>query len=239
MEWTKKNNIIFDQCIVGEPTSNKIIGDKIKIGRRGSINFFLTAKGIQGHTANGHRAENPIHHLIKLLNNLTSEPLDNGNEFFLPTSIQIPTIDVGNSAHNIIPEYAKATINIRFNNLHTSDSIIKWLQNNINQVFNKIDNASCSFTTEVSAKSFLNKPGYLSNMISKSISEITGKNSEPELATDGGTSDARFIKDYCEVVELGIRNQTLHKVDEFVYISDIYDLHKIYFRIIENYFNKN
>ena len=239
MEWTKKNNIIFDQCIVGEPTSNKIIGDKIKIGRRGSINFFLTAKGIQGHTANGHRAENPIHHLIKLLNNLTSEPLDNGNEFFLPTSIQIPTIDVGNSAHNIIPEYAKATINIRFNNLHTSDSIIKWLQNNINQVFNKIDNASCSFTTEVNAKSFLNKPGYLSNMISKSISEITGKNSEPELATDGGTSDARFIKDYCEVVELGIRNQTLHKVDEFVYISDIYDLHKIYFRIIENYFNKN
>ena len=123
MEWTKKNKINFDQCIVGEPTSNKTIGDKIKIGRRGSINFFLTVKGVQGHTANGHRAENPIHYLVKLLNNLTSEPLDHGNEFFLPTAIQIPTIDVGNNANNIIPENAKATINIRFNDLHTPESI--------------------------------------------------------------------------------------------------------------------
>ena len=238
MEWTKKNEINFDQCIVGEPTSNKEIGDKIKIGRRGSINFYLIAKGIQGHTANGHRAENPIHYLINLLNNLISKPLDSGNEFFLPTAIQIPTIDVGNTANNIIPEFAKATINIRFNNQHTSESLKIWLQKNIDLIFKNIDNASCYFTTEVNAKSFLNKPGYLSDLISKSISEITGKNKKPELATDGGTSDARFIKNYCEVVELGIRNQTLHKIDEFVYLSDIKELHKIYLRIIENYFNK-
>ena len=239
MEWTKKNKINFDHCIVGEPTSNKAIGDKIKIGRRGSINFYLKVKGIQGHTANGHRAENPIHYLTKLLNNLISEPLDCGNEFFLPTAIQIPTIDVGNTANNIIPEFAKATINIRFNNQHTSESIKIWLQKNIDLIFNDVDKASCSFTTEVNAKSFLNKSGHLSELMSKSISEITGKNSKPELATDGGTSDARFIKDYCEVAELGIRNQTLHQVDEFVYLADIKQLHKIYLRIIENYFNKN
>ena len=239
MEWTKLNEINFDHCIVGEPTSNKTIGDKIKIGRRGSINFYLKVKGIQGHTANGHRAENPVHYLTKLLSNLMAEPLDNGNEFFLPTAIQIPTIDVGNTANNIIPELAKATINIRFNNQHTSESIKKWLQNNINLIFNGENNATCTFTTEVNATSFLNKPGYLSELISKSISEITGKNSKPELATDGGTSDARFIKNYCEVVELGIRNQTLHQVDEFVYLTDIKDLQQIYLRIIENYFTKN
>lgn len=236
MEWTKQNKINFDHCIVGEPTSNKTIGDKIKIGRRGSINFYLKAKGIQGHTANGHRAENPIHYLVKLINNLISKPLDSGNEFFLPTAIQIPTIDVGNTANNIIPEFAKATINIRFNDKHTSESLKDWLQKNINIIFNDTENASCSFTTEINAKSFLNKPGDLSELMSKSISEVTGKNSKPELATDGGTSDARFIKNYCEVVELGIRNQTLHKVDEFVYLSDIKELRKIYLRIIENYF---
>ena len=239
MEWTKQNKINFDHCIVGEPTSNKTIGDKIKIGRRGSINFYLKAKGIQGHTANGHRAENPIHYLVKLINNLISEPLDQGNEFFLPTTIQIPTIDVGNLANNIIPEFAKATINIRFNNQHTSESIKNWLQKNIDLIFDGTNNASCSFTTEINARSFLNKPGYLSDLMSKSISEATGKNSQPELATDGGTSDARFIKDYCEVVELGIRNQTLHQVDEFVYLSDISELHKIYLNIIKNYFNRS
>ena len=239
MEWTRQNKIHFDHCIVGEPTSNKTIGDKIKIGRRGSINFYLKAKGIQGHTANGHRAKNPIHFLIKLINNLISNPLDRGNQFFLPTAIQIPTIDVGNTANNIIPEFAKATINIRYNDEHTSESLKDWLQKNIDLIFNNVEDASCTFETEVNAKSFLNKPGYLSELMSKSISEVKGKNSLPKLATDGGTSDARFIKDYCEVVELGIKNQTLHQVNEFVYLSDILELHKIYLRIIQNYFNTN
>ena len=236
MKWTKQNKINFDHCIVGEPTSNKKIGDKIKIGRRGSINFYLKAKGIQGHTANGHRAENPIHYLAKLLNNLISEPLDQGNEFFLPTAIQIPTIDVGNTANNIIPEFAKATINIRFNDKHTGESLKNWLQKKIDRIFGENENVNCTFKTEINAKSFLNKPDYLIELISKSISEVSGKNSKPELATDGGTSDARFIKDYCEVAELGIRNQTLHKVDEFVYLKDIQELKNIYLKILENYF---
>ena len=239
MKWTKQKKINFDHCIVGEPTSDKIIGDKIKIGRRGSINFYLKAKGIQGHTANGHRAENPIHYLLKLLNNIISEPLDNGNKFFLPTAIQIPTIDVGNTANNIIPEFAKATINIRFNDQHTSESLKNWLEKKINLIFNENNKVSCSFKTEINAKSFLNKPEYLISIMSKSISEITGRTINPELATDGGTSDARFIKHYCEVAELGIRNQTLHKIDEFVYLADIKVLREIYLRIIENYFDKN
>ncbi len=239
MEWTKKQNIKIDHCLVGEPTSNSKIGDKVKIGRRGSVNFFLTVKGVQGHTANGHRAQNPVHCLTKLISNILEKPLDEGNEFFLPTAIQIPTFDVGNPAHNVIPEYASATINIRFNDLHTPESLIHWLNEKIESIFADIENASCKVKHEISARSFLNKPGNLSKIISKSISQATGRNEEPELATDGGTSDARFIKNYCEVIELGIRNQTLHQVDEFVFLDDLNELTKIYYKILENYFSKS
>ena len=239
MEWTKKQNIKIDHCLVGEPTSNAKIGDKVKIGRRGSINFFLTVKGVQGHTANGHRAQNPVHCLTKLISNILEKPLDEGNEFFLPTAIQIPTFDVGNPAHNVIPEYASATINIRFNDLHTPESLIQWLNEKIDSIFANLENATCKVQNEISARSFLNKPGNLSKIVSKSISQATGRNEEPELATDGGTSDARFIKNYCEVIELGIRNQTLHQVDEFVYLDDLNELTKIYYKILENYFLQN
>ena len=239
MEWIKQKKIIIDHCIVGEPTSNMQIGDKIKVGRRGSINFFLTVKGLQGHTANGHRAENPVHYLTKLLSNILEKNLDEGSEYFLPTSIQVPTIDVGNPAHNVIPEYATATINIRFNDKHTAESLIEWLDEKISAVFSNQKNTTCKVKHEISARSFLNKPGKLSEIVSKSISEATGRNEEPELATDGGTSDARFIKNYCEVIELGIRNQTLHQIDEFIYLKDLIELKKIYYQILENYFINN
>ena len=239
MEWTKKQNIKIDHCLVGEPTSNSKIGDKVKIGRRGSVNFFLTVKGVQGHTANGHRAQNPVHCLTKLITNILEKPLDQGNEFFLPSAIQIPTFDVGNPAHNVIPEYASATINIRFNDLHTPESLIQWLNKKIESIFANVENATCKVEHEISARSFLNKPGNLSKIISKSITQATGRNEEPELATDGGTSDARFIKNYCEVIELGIRNQTLHQVDEFVFLDDLTELTKIYYKILENYFSKS
>ena len=239
MEWTKKQNIKIDHCLVGEPTSNLKIGDKVKIGRRGSVNFFLTVKGVQGHTANGHRAQNPVHCLTKLISNILEKPLDEGNEFFLPTAIQIPTFDVGNPAHNVIPEYASATINIRFNDLHTPESLIQWFNEKIESIFTNMKNVSWKVKHEISARSFLNKPGNLSKIVSKSISQATGRNEEPELATDGGTSDARFIKNYCEVIELGIRNQTLHQVDEFVFLDDLTELTKIYYKILENYFSKS
>ena len=128
MEWIKDNQINIDDCIVGEPTANKNVGDKIKIGRRGSTNFYIKVKGIQGHTANAHRAENPVHNLVKILQNIMSKPLDDGNEHFLPSSLQIATIDVGNTASNVIPEKVRATINIRFNNLHTGKSLNKILK---------------------------------------------------------------------------------------------------------------
>ena len=239
MEWTKKNKIIFNHCIVGEPTSNLYVGDKIKIGRRGSINFFITVKGVQGHTANSHRAENPVHPLIRLLQNIISKPLDNGNEYFLPSTIQIPTFDVHNSAANVIPEIARATINIRFNDIHTEKSLKAWLQEHINQVFQDIPKTSCVFNTDQTGNAFITKPSTLSKIVSSAIRKVTGKNNDPEMATDGGTSDARFIKDYCEVLELGIINKTLHQINEYVKISDIKTLHDIYFALLEEYFEKN
>ena len=238
MEWTKERGIKFDHCIVGEPTSNKIIGDKIKIGRRGSINFFLTVKGIQGHTANAYRAANPAHHLITFLHSLISEPLDKGNEHFLPSSIQVPTFDVDNSAANVIPEIAKATINIRFNNIHTGESLKQWLKNHITNQFNDVPNVKCTFTTDQTGDSFLTKPNALSVLVSSVCREMNGTNKDPELATDGGTSDARFIKDYCEVLEIGLINRTLHQVDEYVATEDLNKLHDLYLRILEKYFDK-
>ncbi len=239
LEWVSKQNYKFDHCLVGEPTSKNEVGDKVKIGRRGSVSFFFQVKGIQGHTANSHLAENSSHHLVNLLNSILEEPLDEGNENFLPTSVQIATIDIGNPVQNVIPELAKATVNIRFNDMHSSDSLIKWIDNKIEKIFSKLENASCTYTYDATAESFLNKAGDLYNIISKSISDVTGRNSSPEQATDGGTSDARYIKNYCEVVELGLRNQTLHKVDEFVFVEDIIKLESIYFRILENYFDVN
>ena len=236
LEWTSKHNYKFDHCLVGEPTSKNEVGDKVKVGRRGSISFFFQVKGIQGHTANSHLAENSSHHLVNLLNSILEKPLDDGNENFLPSSVQIATIDIGNPVPNVIPELSKATINIRFNDIHSSESLIKWVDTKIEKIFSELKNASCTYTYEANAESFLNKPGILYDIISKSISDVTGKNSPPEQATDGGTSDARYIKNYCEVVELGIRNHTLHKVDEFVYTEDIIKLEKIYFQILENYF---
>ena len=150
----------------------------------------------------------------------------------------MPTFDVGNSAHNVIPEIAKATINIRFNDEHTAESLINWIKEKINEVFSKVKNASCSFVEEISAQSFINKEGDLTDIITKSVSEVTGRNEKPQLATDGGTSDARFIKNYCETAELGIRNQTLHQIDEFVFLKDLEELEKIYLKILENYFVK-
>ena len=239
MEWAKNNNVVFNHCIVGEPTSNRIVGDKIKIGRRGSVNFFITVKGVQGHTANSHRAENPTHLLITILNNIISKSLDDGNEFFLPSSIQVPTFDVGNSAANVIPEFARATINIRFNDIHNVDSLTKWLQEHIDRVFSNFPKASCTFTTDQVGESFLTKADQLCSLVSTAIKEVSGKNSNPEMSTDGGTSDARFIKNYCEVLELGLVNRTLHQVNEYVDLSDLKELHDIYLRILENYFEKN
>ena len=236
MEWTKKNDIIIDDCIVGEPTSNEIVGDKIKIGRRGSTNFYIIIDGVQGHTANAHKAENPIHHLIKILNNITSVPLDEGNEHFLPSSLQIPTIDVGNTASNIIPQRVKATINIRFNNLHSANSLNLMIKNKIEEVIKNNSKIKYTLRQEITGESFLTKPNSLTNLVSSVCESVNGK--KPLFATDGGTSDARFIKDYCQVLEIGIINDTLHKVDENVSLDNLIKLENLYYRILNKYFNR-
>ena len=239
MEWSKRNDIAFDDCIVVEPTSEKIVGDKIKIGRRGSINFYIKVLGIQGHTANAHRAENPVHLMVNLLKKITSKPLDKGNKYFLPSSIQVATFDVDNSASNIIPEKASATINIRFNNKHDGQSLKKWLDKIIKNEFKKKIKAKCTYVSEVTGESFINNPGKLCNLINQVIKKENRTSKKPILATDGGTSDARFIKDYCEVVELGMINKTLHQINENVKINDLHKLTNIYFKILEKYFEKN
>ena len=236
MEWTKKNDIIIDDCIVGEPTSNEIVGDKIKIGRRGSTNFYIIIDGVQGHTANAHKAENPIHHLIKILNNITSVPLDEGNEHFLPSSLQIPTIDVGNTASNIIPQRVKATINIRFNNLHSANSLNLMIKNKIEEVIKNNSKIKYTLKQEITGESFLTKPNSLTDLVSSVCESVNGK--KPLFATDGGTSDARFIKDYCQVLEIGIINDTLHKVDENVSLDNLIKLENLYYRILNKYFNR-
>ena len=237
LEWIKENNITLDDCIVSEPTANETVGDKIKIGRRGSTNFYIKVKGIQGHTANSHRAENPIHHLVKVLQKITSKPLDDGNEHFLPSSLQIATIDVGNTASNVIPETVKATINIRFNNLHTGQSLNKLIKEKIDEILKNEKKISYSLNQEITGESFLTKPNSLIDIVSEVCENLNGK--KPILGTDGGTSDARFIKNYCNVLEIGVVNNTLHKVDENVQIKDIQQLEETYFQILKKYFNKN
>ena len=237
MKWINENNITLNDCIVSEPTANETVGDKIKIGRRGSTNFYIKVKGIQGHTANSHRAENPIHHLVKVLQKITSKPLDDGNEHFLPSSLQIATIDVGNTASNVIPETVKATINIRFNNLHTGQSLNKLIKEKIDEILKNEKNISYSLNQEITGESFLTKPNSLIDIVSEVCETLNGK--KPILGTDGGTSDARFIKNYCNVLEIGVVNNTLHKVDENVQIKDIQQLEETYFQILKKYFNKN
>ena len=237
MEWTKKKNIVIDDCIVAEPTSNKNVGDKIKIGRRGSTNFYLTIKGVQGHTANSHRADNPIHHLIKVLHDITTDKLDEGNEYFLPTSIQVATVDVGNKASNVIPEIVQSTINIRFNNIHTGESLKKWIEKKIKYRLQGNQKSSYQLIQEITGESFLTESSSLTKLVSNVCESIN--NSKPILATDGGTSDARFIKDFCQVVEIGIVNNTLHKVNEFVNVSDISRLEEVYYQILLKYFEKD
>lgn len=232
LEWAKSRGEIFTACLVGEPTNPEKLGEMIKIGRRGSLNGRLTVYGVQGHTAYPHLADNPIHHLIKMLDAITVDPLDNGSKHFQASTIQISSIDVGNSATNVIPSKATANFNIRYNELHTSQSLKQFLHDKLGQFDNKFD-----LDIAVSGESFITPPGPLSDMISEAAELVTGK--KPELSTTGGTSDARFIRDYCPVAEFGLIGQTMHKANECVAIKDLEALTLIYTTILEKFFNKH
>ncbi|MBA8667233.1 succinyl-diaminopimelate desuccinylase [Holosporaceae bacterium 'Namur'] len=220
----------FDACIVGEPTSTINFADTIKVGRRGSITFYLKIKGVQGHVAYPHNADNPINYIIKILNAVKIYNLDQGNEFFDPSNLEITSIDVGNSADNVIPALASATFNIRFNNNHTSARLI----NLIKSVCDDIALEKYELKYRISGEAFITESAELINVLQESITQIAGK--QAELSTSGGTSDARFIKDYCPVIEFGLLNSTAHKVDECSLVEHIEKLEKIYCRFLIEFF---
>jgi succinyl-diaminopimelate desuccinylase len=231
LEWLTERGEKLDACVVGEPTNPAHLSDMVKIGRRGSMNVWLTVDGVQGHSAYPHLADNPIHRLLGLLTSLTDVPLDEGSDHFQPSTLQVTTVDVANKATNVIPARAEARINIRFNDLHSSDSVEALLRGRLDQA-----GGGYEMRTRVSGESFLTPPGHLSQVASDAVKAVTGK--APELSTTGGTSDARFIKDYCPVVEFGLTNETAHKIDENSRIDDIRALGDIYLHMLNGFFER-
>lgn len=223
----------IDHCLVGEPTSVQKLGDMVKIGRRGSINGWLTVRGMQGHVAYPHLADNPLPRLIEMLRRLDGHVLDRGNAHFQPSNFEITSIDVGNATTNLIPGVARAMMNIRFNDEHTGASLDAWMRRVFDQVVQEMGGAY-EFETKISGEAFITEPGHFSTLITEAISEVTGL--APELSTSGGTSDARFIRAYAPVVEFGLANATMHKVDEHVPAGDIARLADIYEAILRRYF---
>lgn len=216
-------------CIVGEPTNPNTLGEMLKIGRRGSLNGLLRVDGVQGHVAYPAQANNPIHPLIQMMNAITVEPLDEGSEHFQPTSLQFTSVDVGNPTTNLIPASASARFNVRFNELHTSADVEAWVRERLDKVEFPYD-----LQITVSGESFLTPPGKLSDLLSAATKAET--NRDPELSTTGGTSDARFIKDYCPVVEFGLISDWAHKVDEQVRLDELEGLTRIYRRFLDTWF---
>lgn len=232
LDWLADQDETLDMCLVGEPTNPRELGDMIKIGRRGSLNGYLTVHGTQGHTAYPHLADNPIHRLVHMLDALAAEPLDDGTEHFQPSNLQITTVDVGNPATNVIPAAARATFNVRFNDLHSGASLKAWLKETLNTAFAEMGKGGrYELEIKVSGESFLTPPGPLSDAIAKAVEAETGR--KPELSTSGGTSDARFIKDHCPVAEFGAIGQTMHKADERMAVADLVRLSRIYERVLE------
>ena len=201
----------------------------IKIGRRGSLSGWVTVNGVQGHTAYPHRADNPANRLVAMLAALTAEPLDRGSEHFDPSNLEITTIDVGNPANNVIPARATAAFNIRFNDRHDADSLERWIRATFDAAGGDYD-----LTLRCSGESFITEPGALSDVVAGAVSRVTG--CAPELSTGGGTSDARFIKTCCPVVEFGLVGRTIHQVDEHVAIADIERLADVYAAVLHDFF---
>jgi succinyl-diaminopimelate desuccinylase len=233
LAWLEARGETLDACVVGEPTSGEAIGDQIKIGRRGTVNAKIVVHGKQGHSAYGERAENPIPKLARIIDRLSTTPLDQGSEHFQPSSLQATIVSVPNSATNVIPGSAQANFNIRYNDHHTRASLEAWVQEHCEAAAKEVA-ARFTLTFEGSGSVFLTKPGPLVDTMREAIRAATGR--EPALTTNGGTSDARFIKDFCPVVEVGLRNATAHHVDEHVPVADLAALTAIYRKFIEGYF---
>lgn len=233
LDWMELNGEHIDHCIVGEPTSHEAFGDMIKVGRRGSINVTFKVRGTQGHVAYPHRANNPITALVKLLHRLQSHKLDDGTQYFDPSTFAITTFDVGNPTTNVIPAEATARINIRFNDAHTGTSLTEWINEMVKAVTDETG-VTIETVANISGESFLTKAGEFTSLLVAALEDTTGR--KPELSTSGGTSDARFITNHCPVVEIGLTGLTMHKVDECVPVEEIRLLTEVYGKILRQYF---
>ncbi|TMJ39076.1 MAG: succinyl-diaminopimelate desuccinylase, partial [Alphaproteobacteria bacterium] len=235
LAWMKEKGHIPDHCLVGEPTSTDRLGDTIKIGRRGSLSFEVKIAGIQGHVAYQHKADNPIPKLARLIDRLATHEFDGGNDRFDPTTLAVTTFDVGNPAANVIPAHARACFNIRFNTEQTTESLTAAVKGVCKSVE---DEMGGSFALDIipRADAFITEPGAFVGVVLDAIAAETGV--VARLSTSGGTSDARFIKDYCPVLEFGALNATIHQVDEKIAIADLRNLAAIYRTIIETYFDR-
>ncbi len=231
LDWLAARGEVIDHCVVGEPTNPRTLGEMMKIGRRGSLSGRIEVQGVQGHVAYPHLADNPVPKLVALLTALGNGPLDQGNAHFQPSNLEVISIDVGNTASNVIPAKAVANFNVRFNDGFTSATLEALIRQ-------RLDSAGLpySLTTSCSGEAFFTPPGLLSDLVSDACEAVLGQ--RPEQSTTGGTSDARFIRAHCPVVEFGLVGQTMHKVDENVALTDIVGLTRIYRTMLDLYFDR-
>ena len=233
LDWMQAQGERMDHCLVGEPTCPDVMGDMIKIGRRGSMNGYFTVTGVQGHAAYPHRANNPLPAMARLIDQLSTASLDAGTEHFGASTLAVVTMDTGNPATNVIPAQCRATVNIRFNDTHSGASLTDWLQEHADKVAKAFD-VRIDLDVVISGESFITPPGELSDLVAHAVQVET--NRTPVLSTSGGTSDARFVQHHCPVVEFGLVGKTMHQVDERVEIAQIHQLKSIYTRILRDYF---
>jgi succinyl-diaminopimelate desuccinylase len=233
LQWATEQGEIFDHCILGEPTNTAVIGDTIKIGRRGSLNGTLVVHGKQGHVAYPERAENPVRGLVTLMNALMSEALDHGTQHFGPSNLEFTSIDIGNTTVNLIPNEARARFNIRFNDAHGQKSLKVLIEKRAQAAAGQHVRWAIDWQPS-NADSFIAQPGPFVDLVVSAIKHVTGR--KPELSTTGGTSDARFITHYCPVLEFGLVGATMHQVDERTPTTDLTILTAVYRRILDRYF---
>lgn len=233
LEWAHQRGERFDHCLLGEPTNPATMSDMIKIGRRGSLTGELTVLGKQGHVGYPHLADNPIRGMVRLLAALDATPLDAGTAFFDPSNLEVTTLDVGNPATNVVPAQARAVFNIRFNDVWTPETLADELERRLREAAGNTVRYQL-ICRPTNAVAFLTEPGPFVEMMADAVEAETGK--RPALSTTGGTSDARFIKSYCPVVEYGVVGQTMHQVDEQVAVADLLALQRITERLLERYF---
>jgi succinyl-diaminopimelate desuccinylase len=233
LKWAAERGETFDHCVLGEPSNVEILGDTIKVGRRGSQSGTLYVDGLQGHVAYPHRASNPVPDISRLIVAISDEPLDHGSAQFQASNLEFTSVDVGNSAYNVIPGQARARFNIRYNDNHTQASLRELVETRLTKACGNRIRARIVWEPS-NSNVFVTKPGPFTDLAVSAIAEVTGR--KPELSTSGGTSDARFISSYCPVIEFGLVGQTMHQVDERVPIKDLEQLTKVYRGILTRYF---